>query len=96
MSAKLSSTSVDISPLAACKWRFSVSPVLMYWSGSGLKGIVGTALFFVLSHCPTQNRHALLLDMLNATLRSGSQKTPFSARHNRNPPTSRGGELQMR
>ncbi len=28
----------------------------MYWSGFDLKGIVGTALFFVLSHCPTQNR----------------------------------------
>jgi hypothetical protein len=87
--------SVDILDLAVCKWRFSVSPVLMYQSGSGLKRIVGTALLFVLAHCPTQNRSALLLEMLKSTFRSGSRKTPFSARHSQNLLTNGSDELQI-
>ncbi|MGQ5719437.1 hypothetical protein [Pseudochrobactrum asaccharolyticum] len=87
--------SLDILDLTACKSRFSACPVLMYQSGSGLKRIVGTALLFVLAHCPTQNRSALLLEMLNSTFRSGARKTLFSARHSQNLLTNGSDELQI-
>ncbi|MCF7646206.1 hypothetical protein KQ944_15050 [Bacillus subtilis] len=88
--------SLDILSLAACKWHFSVRPVLMYQNGSVLKRIVGTALLFVPAHCPTQNRSALLLEMLNSTFRSGTRKTLFSARHSQNLLTNGSDEVQMR